>query len=152
MWAALGRFQTLMSKEKSFNSTAGNAVADDSRTSRPPQESVDRPRLSGPLDISLIESFQLRKTGGHECTDSQQLSPRGKVLFPGHCPPFSPLTKPPSDQCLVFSLSLFFFKIFNIGSREENFTDSAHSYFTSHKFERPIFLCDVHPSGKHEVQ
>ena len=36
-----------------------------------------------------------------------------------------------SDRCLLL---FFLCKIFNTGSREENFTDSAHSYPTSHKF------------------
>ena len=36
--------------------------------------------------------------------------------------------------------------------REENFTDSAHSYPTSYKFGRLIFSCDAHPIGEHEVQ
>lgn len=61
VWATLGRFQMLMSKQKNLNATAGNVAAEDSRRARPPQESAHIPRLPGPLDISFTEFFSIKE-------------------------------------------------------------------------------------------
>lgn len=60
---------------------AGDAAADESGTPGPPQESTDVPRPSGPLNISLTESLQFRKIGGHELADSWQLLWRESSSF-----------------------------------------------------------------------
>lgn len=57
-----------------------------------------------------------------------------------------------SDRCLVLFSFFPLCKIFNTGIREENFTDSARYYPTSHKYRHLIFSCDAHPIGEHEVQ
>lgn len=123
----------------------GDAVPDETRTSRLPQETSYIPTLSRPINISLMEPFPLRKTDGPECRVLATVAKQNQ-LFLGRGPAFSPL---PIGACFFF---FFLCKIFNTGSREENFTDSAHSYPTSHKFRRLIFSCDAHPIGEHEVQ
>ena len=80
-WEALGRFQIPMSKQKSLHSTMGDAVPDATRTSRLLQETSDILKLSRPINISLIESFPLKKTDGPKCTESWQLLPRRTSTF-----------------------------------------------------------------------
>ena len=100
-----------------------DAVPDETRPSRLPQETSDIPTLSRPINISLMEPIPLRKTDGPECRVLATVAKQNQ-LFLGRGPAFSPL---PIDACFFF-----FFSLQNLQYRQQRGEFHRLSTFLSH--------------------